>query len=184
MQGWTAWSGHLCARRRHESDDRVRGHRCLLRPLRLGPAPGSAAPPICRRVRDCAIGRRDRGAGHGACRLGSRDRGLRPAGERARFGKSLAVTTGANVASGDRLVVEVGVWSSVGQRESVNDSLGDSFVEVTHFTAADDTEMSIWTAPVPSGGADTIPSSRARRPTWGSRPSSTPDCRRSPASRP
>ena len=80
-------------------------------------------------------------------------------------GKSLAVTTGANVASGDRLVVEVGTWSSDGATaSSVTDSLGDSFVEVTHFTAADDTEMSIWTAPVPSGGADTItvkPSSSA-----------------------
>ncbi len=80
-------------------------------------------------------------------------------------GKSLAVTTGANVTSGDRLVVEVGTWSSVGATaSSVNDALGDSFVEVTHFTAADDAEMSIWTAPVPSSGADTItvkPSSSA-----------------------
>ena len=71
---------------------------------------------------------------------------------------SIAVTTGANVATGDRLVVEVGVWNSkAATTSSVTDSLNDSFVEVTHFTAADGTEMSIWTAPVPSGGtADTI----------------------------
>src|SRR3984957_15252639 len=80
-------------------------------------------------------------------------------------GASLAGTTGANVTRGNRLVVEVGTWSSAGATASaVNDSLGDAFVEVTHFTAADGTEMSIWTAPVPSGGADTItvkPSSSA-----------------------
>ena len=71
---------------------------------------------------------------------------------------SIAVTTGASVATGDRLVVEVGVWNSKSATtNSVTDSLTDSFVEVTHFTAADGTEMSIWTAPVPSGGtADTI----------------------------
>ena len=71
---------------------------------------------------------------------------------------NIAVTTGANVATGDRLVVEVGVWNSkAATTSSVTDSLNDSFVEVTHFTAADGTEMSIWTAPVPSGGTtDTI----------------------------
>jgi hypothetical protein len=72
-------------------------------------------------------------------------------------GKSIAVTTGASVASGDRLIVEVGAWSAgAATTSSVTDSLGDTFVEVTHFTAADNTEMSIWTAPVPSGGTDTI----------------------------
>ena len=72
-------------------------------------------------------------------------------------GKSIAVTTGASVASGDRLVVEVGAWSAgSATTSSVTDSLGDTFVEVTHFTAADNTEMSIWTAPVPTGGTDTV----------------------------
>ena len=71
---------------------------------------------------------------------------------------SLAVTTGTSVATGDRLVVEVGVWNSkAATAASVTDSLNDTWVEVTHFTAADSTEMSIWTAPVASGGsADTI----------------------------
>jgi hypothetical protein len=70
---------------------------------------------------------------------------------------SLAVTTGAHVASGDRLVVEVGVWNSkTATVSSVSDSLHDTWAEVTHFAAADGTEMSVWTAPVPAGGADTI----------------------------
>ncbi|TVZ03558.1 hypothetical protein EAS64_24620 [Trebonia kvetii] len=60
---------------------------------------------------------------------------------------SIAVTTGASVTTGDRLVVEVGTWNSKSAKtSSVTDSLSDSFVEVTHFTAVDGTEMSIWTA--------------------------------------
>jgi hypothetical protein len=67
---------------------------------------------------------------------------------------SLAVTTGSNVTAGDRLVVEVGVWKvGGGSAASVTDAAGDPFVEVTHFTASDGTEMSIWTAPVLVGGA-------------------------------
>ena len=71
---------------------------------------------------------------------------------------SIAATTGASVATGDRLVVEVGVWNSKSATtSSVTDSLGNSFVEVTDFTASDDTQMSIWTAPAPAGGsADTV----------------------------
>ena len=67
---------------------------------------------------------------------------------------SLAVTTGASVTAGDRLVVEVGVWKGSGaSTTSVTDTAGDPFVEVTHFTASDGTEMSIWTAPILTGGA-------------------------------
>jgi hypothetical protein len=67
---------------------------------------------------------------------------------------SLSVTTGASVAAGDRLVVEVAVWNSASATtSSVTDSLSDSYVEVTHFAASDNTEMSIWTAPVTAGGA-------------------------------
>ena len=67
---------------------------------------------------------------------------------------SLAVTTRANVTAGDRLVVEVGVWKASGaSTTSVTDTAGDPFVEVTHFTASDGTEMSIWTAPILTGGA-------------------------------
>jgi hypothetical protein len=79
---------------------------------------------------------------------------------------SIAVTTGTTVQPGDRLVVEVAIWNSkAATASSVSDTLSDTFVEATHFTAADGSEMSIWTAPVASGGsADTItakPSSAA-----------------------
>ncbi len=75
---------------------------------------------------------------------------------------SLAVTTGANVTAGDRLVVEVGVWKASGaSTASVADTTGDPFVEVTHFTASDGTEMSIWTAPVLVGGAKTTVTAKA-----------------------
>src|SRR5258708_2491581 len=67
---------------------------------------------------------------------------------------SIAVTTGASVTAGDGLVVEVAIWkSTTATTTSVTDSLSDPFVEVTHFTASDNTEMSIWTAPIASGGA-------------------------------
>ena len=80
---------------------------------------------------------------------------------------SIAVTTGASVAAGDRLVVEVAVWNSKSATtSSVTDSLSDAFVEVTHFTASDATEMSIWTAPVASGGT---------APTITARPTSSAD---------
>jgi hypothetical protein len=66
---------------------------------------------------------------------------------------SISVTPGANVTAGDRLVVEVGVWKNTDPTTaSVTDSSGDPFVEVTHFTATDGTEMSVWTAPVQTGG--------------------------------
>ena len=68
----------------------------------------------------------------------------------------LAVTPPSPLASGDRLVVEVGVWSSANATtSSVTDSVGDSFVELTHFTASDHTELSVWSAPVTAGGGTT-----------------------------
>jgi hypothetical protein len=66
---------------------------------------------------------------------------------------SLSVTPGSAVTVGNRLVVEVGVWSeSSPTAASVTDSAGNSYVELLHFRASDDTEMSIWTAPVTAGG--------------------------------
>jgi Domain of unknown function (DUF1929)/Fibronectin type III domain len=66
---------------------------------------------------------------------------------------SLAVTPSANVTVGDRLVVEVGVWSNAGATAaSVTDSAGNAYVELLHFNASDNTEMSVWTAPITAGG--------------------------------
>jgi hypothetical protein len=66
---------------------------------------------------------------------------------------SLAVTPSSSVGSGNRLVVQTGVWSSANATvASVTDSAADQFVEVLHFTGSDGTEMSVWTAPVTAGG--------------------------------
>ena len=80
---------------------------------------------------------------------------------------SISVVPGTNVTAGNRLVVEVGVWKSAKATTSaVSDSSGDPFVEVTHFTASDGTEMSVWTAPVMTGGS---------KPTITAKPSAAGD---------
>ena len=69
---------------------------------------------------------------------------------------SLAVTPSAPLGTGNRLVVEVGAWSSsAATTSSVTDTAGDTFTEVSHFTGPDKTEQSIWTAPVTAGAGNT-----------------------------
>lgn len=66
---------------------------------------------------------------------------------------SLAVSPGASLTAGNRLVVMTGIWASGSPTaKSVTDSAGDTFTEVLHFTASDGSEMSVWTAPVTTGG--------------------------------
>jgi len=66
---------------------------------------------------------------------------------------SLAVTPASNITSGNRLVVLVGVWSAGdATAKSVVDAAGNTYTEITHFAAADGTEMSVWTAPITKGG--------------------------------
>lgn len=74
---------------------------------------------------------------------------------------SIAVTPANSVTAGDRLVVEVAIWNaSHPTTSSVTDSAGDSFTEVLHFTASDGTELSIWTAPVLTGGTAPVITTR------------------------
>ncbi len=81
---------------------------------------------------------------------------------------SLAVTPASNVTAGDRLVVEVGVWSGGGATAaSVTDSAGNHYVELLHFQASERTEMSVWSAPVTAGAGT--------RPTITVKPTSTAD---------
>jgi len=81
---------------------------------------------------------------------------------------SLTVTPGSAVTAGDRMVVEVGVWnSSHVTASSVTDSAGNSYTELTHFTASDGTELSVWTAPITAGGGT--------RPTITAKAGSTAD---------
>jgi len=66
---------------------------------------------------------------------------------------SLAVKPGANITTGNRLIVEVGVWSSGGaSAASVTDSAGNTYTELLHFRASDETEMSVWSTPITAGG--------------------------------
>ena len=77
-------------------------------------------------------------------------------------GASLAVTPGSAITTGDRLVVEVGIWNaSAATAAAVTDAAGNTYTEVLHFTASDQTEMSIWSAPVTAGGG-TRPAITAR----------------------
>jgi hypothetical protein len=73
-------------------------------------------------------------------------------------GTSISVTPTSSLTVGNRLVVVAGVFSnSHAIASSVTDSAGDGFVELSHFTAPDGTEMSIWSGPILSGGGTTPP---------------------------
>jgi len=75
---------------------------------------------------------------------------------------SLAVTPGSVITAGDRMMVEVGVWSSSGATASgVTDSAGNTYTELTHFRASDNTELSVWSAPI-TAGAGTKPAITVR----------------------
>ena len=66
---------------------------------------------------------------------------------------SVALQPASNVTGGNRLVVEVGLWKTGGRTvSSVTDSAGNTYTKLTSFKASDNTEMSIWTAPVTAGG--------------------------------
>ena len=68
---------------------------------------------------------------------------------------SISVTPSAPLGTGNRLVVVVGVWSSSNAKaSSVTDSAGDTFTEVNHFAGPDQTEQSVWTAPITAGAGN------------------------------
>src|ERR1051326_6020218 len=66
---------------------------------------------------------------------------------------SLGATLGANVTTGDRLIVVVGAWNNTSvNATSVTDSAGNTYTEVASKTASDLTQESVWTAPITAGG--------------------------------
>jgi Domain of unknown function (DUF1929)/Fibronectin type III domain/Glyoxal oxidase N-terminus len=66
---------------------------------------------------------------------------------------SLALQPSGAIAAGDRMIVETGIWSAANATAaSVTDSAGNSYTELTHFTASDHTELSVWSAPITAGG--------------------------------
>ena len=67
---------------------------------------------------------------------------------------SMALVPTANVTSGNRLIVEAGVWSYANaSASSVTDSAGNTYTKLTAFKATDNTELSVWSAPITAGGA-------------------------------
>jgi hypothetical protein len=66
---------------------------------------------------------------------------------------SVSLTPSTNVTTGDRLVVEVGIWGSPTRTaKTVTDSAGNTYTELVHFSASDQTELSVWSAPITAGG--------------------------------
>ena len=64
----------------------------------------------------------------------------------------LSATTSSGVVAGARMIVTVGMWASNGPTAaSVIDSAGDTYTEVTHFTAPDKTDESSGRRPSPTG---------------------------------
>lgn len=70
---------------------------------------------------------------------------------------SVGVTPAGPLGTGDRLIVEVGIWNSAhATAKSVVDAAGNTYTKVANFTAADGTEQSVWIAPI-TAGAGTKP---------------------------
>ena len=66
---------------------------------------------------------------------------------------SLALQPTANVTAGNRLIVQVGVWSfGKATASTVTDSAGNTYTKLTSVKASDDTELSVWSAPITAGG--------------------------------
>jgi hypothetical protein len=73
------------------------------------------------------------------------------------FAASLALTPTQAVSTGDRLIVQVGIWSAGNATaKSVTDTAGNTWTRLTSTVATDHTELSTWTAPVVAGGG-TLP---------------------------
>jgi hypothetical protein len=66
---------------------------------------------------------------------------------------SLALQPSAAVTTGNRLIVQVGVWSfGSASASGVTDSAGNTYTKLTSLKASDNTELSVWSAPIAAGG--------------------------------
>ena len=66
---------------------------------------------------------------------------------------SLALQPTAAVTAGNRLIVQAGVWSfGKATASGVTDSAGNTYTKLTSVKASDDTELSVWSAPITAGG--------------------------------
>ncbi|MGH9206430.1 MAG: fibronectin type III domain-containing protein, partial [Acidimicrobiales bacterium] len=104
----------------------------------------------------------------GAAHASSLPSFVQEAGNHGPSQASISVTPSSLIGAGNRLIVEVGIWSGANATtSSVADSAGNTYAEVTHFAAPDGTEMSIWTAQITQGGGTT--------PTITAKPTRTAD---------
>jgi N,N-dimethylformamidase beta subunit-like, C-terminal/Domain of unknown function (DUF4082)/Concanavalin A-like lectin/glucanases superfamily/Fibronectin type III domain/Viral BACON domain/Bacterial Ig domain len=72
---------------------------------------------------------------------------------RSGTGTTLQLTPASAITSGNRLIVMAGVWSAGNATISgVTDAAGNTYTKVTSIAAADDTELSVWSAPITAGG--------------------------------
>jgi hypothetical protein len=67
---------------------------------------------------------------------------------------SLTLTPANAVTVGNRLIVQAGVWSN-GRATAANvtDSAGNTYTKLTAVKASDNTELSVWSAPITAGDA-------------------------------
>ena len=67
-------------------------------------------------------------------------------------GSTLQLTPASALTGGNRLVVMAGVWSSGRATISgVSDAAGNTYTRVATVTASDNTQLSVWTAPITAG---------------------------------
>jgi hypothetical protein len=72
-------------------------------------------------------------------------------------GTTLQLTPASNITAGNRIVVMAGVWSAGAATISgVTDAAGNTYTKVTSIVASEDTELSVWSAPI-TAGAGTRP---------------------------
>ena len=72
---------------------------------------------------------------------------------RSPTGSSMQLTPASAITTGNRIVVMASVWSfSAATISSVADAAGNTYTKVASVKASDDTELSVWTAPITAGG--------------------------------
>jgi hypothetical protein len=68
-------------------------------------------------------------------------------------GPTLQLTPASAITIGNRIVVMAGVWSGgAATITGVTDDAGNTYTKVANVTASEDTELSVWTAPITAGG--------------------------------
>src|SRR5204863_9841912 len=67
-------------------------------------------------------------------------------------GSSMQLSPASAITTGNRMVVMASVWSfSAATISSVADAAGNTYTKVASVKASDDTELSVWSAPITAG---------------------------------